>query len=240
MHGALMLATALAFGDVVRPPLARSSREAFQLGAAQVQNPEKALEYFQEAIRMSPFESADDYLIVGNSRMLTGKPALAIVAFRYALRQWPDDSRMRRQLVRAESALQKGSMPIAFPTECLTRRSLSILGAICVAVAAVSFAAGRRTGHRQLGLAGVLVVCLLFLTALIAYQRQDPGAYLAYLIVETVAPLRTGNGDAYPKVVPDPLPAGQEVRVIGRRGTWAHVECPDGTKGWVPGDVLIR
>ncbi len=43
-----------------------------------------------------------------------------------------------------------------------------------------------------------------------------------------------GNSDEYPRRVEGRLPAGVELRVLGERGGWLHVELADGSAGWVP------
>lgn len=46
--------------------------------------------------------------------------------------------------------------------------------------------------------------------------------------------------DADPAPAPvDRLPAGQELSVLGRRGTWVHVETDGGVSGWVDGAQLV-
>jgi hypothetical protein len=37
----------------------------------------------------------------------------------------------------------------------------------------------------------------------------------------------------------DRLPEGRELSVLGRRGTWVHVETADGVEGWVDGAQLV-
>ena len=46
--------------------------------------------------------------------------------------------------------------------------------------------------------------------------------------------LRTGNNDEYPKRLDPRLPAGVEMKVLGERGGWLHVELSGGAVGWVP------
>lgn len=51
--------------------------------------------------------------------------------------------------------------------------------------------------------------------------------------------LRTGNGEAYPPRVAEPLPRGAELRELGRRGGWVQVELPGGAAGWLPEAAIL-
>lgn len=54
------------------------------------------------------------------------------------------------------------------------------------------------------------------------------------------AVMRTGNADAYPARLTDPIPRGAEVAVLGRRGGWLHVELAGGAVGWLPEAAAVR
>ncbi len=57
-------------------------------------------------------------------------------------------------------------------------------------------------------------------------------------VVAADAVLRTGNAESYPARFASPLPAGVEVRVLGDRGGWLHVELAGGAAGWLPAAVV--
>ena len=53
-------------------------------------------------------------------------------------------------------------------------------------------------------------------------------------VVAAPTDLRTGNSDEYPRRLDARLPAGVELKVLGERGGWLHVELGGGAVGWVP------
>ena len=226
MLAALMLLSALSIGaDLERPSTASASPNSCKASSRDGRtgiSPEALL----SATRMQAGPSGIRRLV---SRFVDG------------LSEWPEDARLRRQLSRAESVLQKGPMPIAFAPTWLTRRNLSMLGAACLVLAAASYSIGEQARHRRAGLVGVLAILLLFLSAVVIYQRRDAATFVEYYLVRTTTPLRLGNGPDYDEVpTASPLQPGQEVHVLGSRGGWSHVECPDEKTGWLKNDVLIR
>jgi hypothetical protein len=62
----------------------------------------------------------------------------------------------------------------------------------------------------------------------------------AAVVVGSGTDLRTGNSDEYPKRLEGRLPAGVEVKVLGQRGGWLHVELARGAAGWVPKDRVAE
>ena len=69
---------------------------------------------------------------------------------------------------------------------------------------------------------------------------DDPSRYVTTAAVN----VRVGPGTTYAKVIPDPLPAGVNVEVVGREGLWCHVDVIDSVagvsdiEGWVHGRYL--
>jgi hypothetical protein len=55
-------------------------------------------------------------------------------------------------------------------------------------------------------------------------------------VIVSAADLRTGNSDEYPRRLDARLPAGAELKILGERGGWLHVELASGPVGWVPKD----
>jgi tetratricopeptide (TPR) repeat protein len=55
-------------------------------------------------------------------------------------------------------------------------------------------------------------------------------------VIVSATELRTGNSDEYPRRVDARLPAGAELKFLGERGGWLHVELAGGPVGWVPKD----
>ena len=42
-----------------------------------------------------------------------------------------------------------------------------------------------------------------------------------------------GNSEDYPRRIDAKVPPGVEMRILGERGGWLHVELADGTIGWI-------
>ena len=210
---------------------------------------ERAADWFSMTLATSvpPVSIDSPKLYAGTAipSILLGRHAEAVAMFRRGLTTRPDDRFLRQQLAIAESQLagDQNSMPMAFPETRITAAAMSLSAALLTLAAAIAWVWGSRTRRPQLGFVGVLAACLLFLGLAIVYVRQ-PDPALEWFGTPTVSQpieLRVGNGPNYDPVASTPtLRIGQAVHVIGTRGTWSHVECPDGTTGWLPSRVLIR
>jgi hypothetical protein len=100
------------------------------------------------------------------------------------------------------------------------------------ALGAVFLAYGLARRRRIILTIGILIFAMA--TTLAIY-----GVPPAFAVVRLPVPLRLGSGTAYPAVLPAPLPAGQELNVLFRRGDWLRVQVPNGTTGWLPADAAI-
>jgi hypothetical protein len=229
-----LMLLAFALGDV------RDARAEFERGAALRDDPNEARRHFAEAARLASGDSADDFLIRGNAEMQMRRPALALQAFRGGLRQWPNEPRLQRQLSRSRESLQTGSMPIAFRGPVLSDRVATVIAALFIVLTFALFVSAAHSRRWPFLIVAFVTPFILFLILLELHRDPNAGCADVYLVT-AVSSLRAGNGPTFDEVsTTSPLAAGQEVRVIGTRGTWSHVECPDGTTGWLPSDVLIR
>ena len=73
--------------------------------------------------------------------------------------------------------------------------------------------------------------------ALAAERVAADGAVVVVAGAETT--LRQGNGVNYPAALARTLPPGLELRRLGERGDWLHVELGDGTVGWLPHTAVL-
>src|SRR5262249_25095100 len=62
----------------------------------------------------------------------------------------------------------------------------------------------------------------------------------AAVVVSSGADLRTGTSEEYPKRLDERLPAGVEMKILGERGGWLHVELGGGAVGWVRRDRVAQ
>lgn len=69
--------------------------------------------------------------------------------------------------------------------------------------------------------------------------RQADASHPWAIVAEDVV-LRKGNALSYPPTIEPRLPKGVEVRVLGERGGWLHVELASGTAGWLPAPAVLR
>ena len=57
---------------------------------------------------------------------------------------------------------------------------------------------------------------------------------LAHIIDKSIV-ARKGDGEHYQASFETPIHAGTEFKLLQQRGTWWHIEVPDGRKCWIPG-----
>jgi hypothetical protein len=116
--------------------------------------------------------------------------------------------------------------------------------AACVAALLVTVGLARRFtsggGWTDL-LLGIGAVTLVLVAVAALRIRADERADAAAPVVVIAADvdLRTGNGNAFPTRIGARLPAGAEVRELGRRGGWVQIELPGSAVGWVPAGAVL-
>jgi hypothetical protein len=100
---------------------------------------------------------------------------------------------------------------------------------------AVRFQTSRSTASAVLAVVGAAgFVAAFALCRWIGLEAPIP------LVLDQPATLRTGNGTTYPAKLEPALPAGAELKELGRRGGWVQVELPGGAAGWIPETALIK
>jgi hypothetical protein len=192
---------------------------------------------------------------MAQGRLLAGDLGRCICAYRRGLRVAPSDPELRRGLAFAR---EKVAYPVVGDIEKAARPQvvespLAHLGIspVWLAIAAIVFWLAswcflarawmlRRGGIALIG-AGCLVLASCLGGAISWGENLDrqQSAFSAAVVIAPGTDLRLGNSDEYPRRIDGRLPPGVELRVLGERGGWLHVELADGTAGWVPGDRVV-
>jgi hypothetical protein len=187
---------------------------------------------------------------MAQARLLAGDVGRAIRDYRRGLRLAPHDAELRDGLEFARSQVayprdgELGGIAGPRDTESLAERLRlpfpALVSAVIVVSAAGWFVLARAWITARGGLAlfgGTLVLAAIAFGGWLWWEDDRLRARWAEptAVVIALTDLRTGNSDEYPRRIDVRLPAGVEVRVLGDRGGWLHVELADGTAGWVPG-----
>jgi hypothetical protein len=193
--------------------------------------------------------TADTARNMAQARLLAGDLGRAIRDFRRGLGADPHDTGLRRGLQKAREQvafpLTGDITPAARPREYfspvdrigvpLPRLALGVLSLWTIGWLLLGRAwLTCRGGLAILGGAFVLAAILLGAGLLWEHSRARAHWSTPTAVLVTPVELRTGNSDEYPRRIDGKLPAGVEVRFLGERGGWLHVELGDGSAGWVP------
>ena len=193
---------------------------------------------------------------MAQARLLAGDVGRAIRNYRQGLRAFPHDPGLKRGLqfargeVRYPLASDVGDLARPRETGSLLERlpvTISRLIAGAAVLAAVGWVTLARAAIvRRGGLALVGAAMVVGATAVGSWgwveddrARRHWGERTAVVIGQGDEP-RTGNSEQYPKRIDGRLPAGTELRVLGDRGGWLHVELGSGIAGWVRGDRAVE
>lgn len=186
---------------------------------------------------------------MAQARYLAGDLGLCIRDYRLGLRAFPHDLDLRAGLAFAREHVaypHAGDLAdVARPRDVgtpLDRLPLSFVQLAWTAVAIaglgwLSLARAWVTARGGLALVGGVLV--LAAAAAGAWLWWEDGRRRAHwdeptAVVVAATDLRTGNSDEYPRRLDGRLPAGAELKVLGERGGWLHVELAGGTIGWIP------
>jgi hypothetical protein len=193
---------------------------------------------------------------MAQSRLLAGELGGCIRAYRRGLRDFPHDPDLRAGLAFARGQVaypHVGDLAEAARSreaETMLDRvpaSFHRLAWVAVAVAALGWltlARGWLGARGGLALAGGVLILAGAATG--GWLWWEDGKLRARWAEPTAvvtgpgAELRMGNSDEYPKRLDGRLPAGVELKVIGERGGWLHVELAGGAAGWVPKGRVVE
>jgi len=87
------------------------------------------------------------------------------------------------------------------------------------------------------GIVAISLAAVPLIGSAVEWQRHRRDAAEPIVVVVHNVPLRLGNGVDYPPI--GELPRGCEVRRIGERGGWLHIETSSGAVGWLPADAVL-
>lgn len=233
----LLLLMCLAFAAPPDDPADAAAR--FREGVERLRRGEPAREQFAAAAKLARAASPDDSqaLRIGNAHYLAGNLPEAIAAYHAGLAADPFNEKLRRNLGLARHDvvlaphLARPSAGLWFLFQPWLRGVA--LGASGVAV--FFLMVGWRGRMRAFSFLGGVALAITFgvgALLLVRARLLDDIRQRPVVVVRVETPLRAGNAAGFESLAM--LPAGYEVRRIGERGGWLHVECPDGALGWIP------
>ena len=187
---------------------------------------------------------------MAQSRYLAGDLGASIRNYRRGLREFPHDPDLRAGLAFARGQVaypHVGDMAdAARPREAETvfdRVPVPFyrLAWVVIAVAGIGWltlARGWVTARGGLALTGgAMILGAAAAGGWLGWEDDKLRARWAEptaVVTGSGTDVRTGNSDEYPKRLEGRLPAGVELKVLGERGGWLHVELASGPVGWVP------
>jgi tetratricopeptide (TPR) repeat protein len=214
-------------------------------------DPEAARDYYRKAILH--FERITDeggirngrlYYNIGNAYFRLEDVGRAILNYKRAALFMPADGNLEQNLEQARARradqIEKKQREKVFKTlffmhyDIPSRVRLTIFN-ICFACIWL-FAALMlvwRSGTIRLGLVISIVVSALFFSSLVAegiqLSRRPEGVIVADEIIA-----RKGDAETYQPSFIEPLHAGTEFSLLGRRADWWQIELDNGVRGWIP------
>jgi hypothetical protein len=192
---------------------------------------------------------------MAQARYLAGELGACIRDYRLGLGKFPHDPDLKAGLAFAREQVaysRTGDFVDAARTRdagsVLDRLSLSFvrlagLTAVVAALGWLTLARAWLSGRGGLAVVGgVLVLAAAAGGSWLWWADAQQRAQWAQPAAVVAAPtdLRIGNSDEYPRRLDARLPAGVELKVLGERGGWLHVELGGGTVGWVPRERVIE
>jgi hypothetical protein len=193
---------------------------------------------------------------MAQSRSLAGDLAGSIRDYRRGLREFPHDPELRAGLAFARNQVaypHTGDLADAARLReaetPLDRVPVSFQRLAWAAVVVAAFGwltlargwLGARGGLALTG--GALILTGASLGAWLWWEDgklRSRWAEPTAVVTGSGADLRMGNSDEYPKRLDGRLPAGAELKVVGERGGWLHVELAGGAVGWVPKGRVVE
>lgn len=213
------------------------------------QEPDHALEAFRQA--RDTFQAVVDggtengklYYNLGNAHLRLAEIGKAIANYRRAQRLIPGDPQLRNNLAFARS-LCRDKIPVSgertfVQTVFFLHYSLPLRTRMTIALMVYGFfwllmivrLLTRRVRLGYLTLVSLVVWAGLGVSIALSGLKGE-GWTEGVLIAKDVV-VRKGNGESYDAQFAQPLHEGVEFTVIEERGSWVHIELPDGNRGWV-------
>ena len=195
--------------------------------------------------------SADLYTNWGNAALQAEHLGTAVLAYRRALAQDPDQPRATQNLEHARTLLPEWvPKPEAdslidtffFWHRAATRSDRALAGALAFACAALLVAVALRSGQsawRTAAFVPALVWVALVVSVLVETAEgagAGAGAEAVIIADETIA--RAADSALAPRTLPAPLPGGVEVRVLELRPPWVRVRLANGRDAWIAASAV--
>jgi len=230
--------------------LNRATRAFEQATAAATSDPQLARRRYQDAVAL--FQSLIDsgvrngklYYNLGNAYLRLGQIGRAILAYRRAQRFIPGDERLAENLrfarslcktrirQRQESDLLRSLFFWHYTTRTRWRAVAALacygLGWMLLLVRLRWPVPALRYG------AGVALVVFLVLGSSVLVDEYRRAAVREGVIVRDGVVARKGDGESYEPRFKQPLAQGVEFTLLEARGSWLHIELPDGKDAWIP------
>lgn len=131
------------------------------------------------------------------------------------------------------------SMATGVWPEWLVLSEVGVYAFVVYCVGCLALTRWRMTLRRSWFVAGIMTIALAAIPLIgstIEWQRQRRDAVEPIVVVARDVAMRSGNGVEYPSK--GDLTRGCEVRRIGERGGWLHIETSSGAVGWLPADAV--
>jgi tetratricopeptide (TPR) repeat protein len=213
--------------------------------------PEAALEYYQKSIlhlerivEDGGINNAKLFYDIGNAYFRRGDIGRAILNYKRAALYTPNDPNLKQNLEFARSrradTIEKLQREKVFKTlfflhyDLPSHVKLAVLSyafaAVWVLAAAILFS---RRRELRIALVAASILCAVFLASLVVESvgliRRPEGVIVAGEVIA-----RKGDAETYEPSFTEPLHAGTEFNVLGRRSAWLHVELENGDRCWLP------
>jgi hypothetical protein len=189
----------------------------------------------------------------GHAAAQAGDWVHALLAYRLAQRLKPGDPSVEARLAAMAHRLQvpaRQPLPAEELAACLTgvinltgamrlQMSFWILAILLYGMAWMRIG-GILSGRLSGGLVGSAVAIAVAVGLVWSlywaddYRAGQSTQHIAIIRRGEPAYLREGNGLSYPTLIADRLRPGTEVRVLGKRGDWLHLQTASGLIGWTP------
>jgi hypothetical protein len=229
----------------------RSAREIYK-GALAASDRVLRLQRFGEAERLFAQLVADHpaspELLTdwGNAALGSRDIGRAVLAYRRALHRDPSHARAQKNLSwlrsRAPEWLPRPSEKGVWDSLFFWHRRLTvpqrhIIGAAAFAAGMMLLAPWSRRRKRLLRRISVGFFAVWLGAAGSAVLANDPSQDAVVMTDATM--LRSADSVGAPSALPQPMPAGTEVRILENREPWTRIELADGSQGWVGSSAIV-
>jgi hypothetical protein len=236
----------------------QQAEAAFHAGLELRSQPQEARRLFRlaaqqyELLRQHGANNAVLFRNQGNSYLLAGDVAQAILAYRRGLRLAPNDLSLRANLAQArEQVVYPEASPLGRPLPerlppWLPRPRpwwVLLISVLLYSLGCISVTKWWMTRRGRLLSTGVTAFCLAAVASaflmLQLWLAEDGVRHPLVVVARDGLHLRSGNGQTYPPRFATPVNRGVEGRLVHQRGSWLQIELAGGEIGWVPAASVL-